>query len=89
MFICKSKFNYIDKVLGVTKDGEQYVSINVIEINGTKNYNFLSKDTQVIELFKKLEISRFAEINLKLGFVREFNPESRFSYWSCNLLGVD
>ena len=89
MFICKSKFNYIDKVLGVTKDGEQYVSINVIEINGTKKYNFISKDAQVIELFKKLEISRFAEINLKLSFVREFNPESRFSYWSCNLLGVD
>lgn len=89
MFICKSKFNFIDKFIGVTKEGEQYVSLNVIELNGTKKYNFISKDTQVIDLFKKLEISRFAEVNLKLGFIREFNQEKRFSYWTCSLLGVD
>ncbi len=89
MFICKSKFNYIDKVIGVTKEGEQYVSLNVIELGGTKKYNFISKDVQVIELFKKLDISRFAEINLELGFNREFNQERRFSFWTCVLLGVD
>ena len=89
MFICKSKFNFIDKIIGVTKDGERYVSINVIEVSGTKKYNFISKDANVIEIFNKLDISRFAEINLKLGFIREFNQERRFSYWTCVLLGVD
>ncbi len=89
MFKCKAKFNFIDKVSGVTKDGEKYVSLNVIPVNDTKKYNFISKDETVINLLNSIQLSRFAEITLELGFVKEFNYERRISYWSCVLLGVD
>lgn len=89
MFKCKEKFNFIGKVSGVTKDGEKYISIDVIPTNDIKKYNFISKDETVINLFNSLQLSRFCEITLEIGFKKEFNYERKTSYWLCVLLGVD
>ena len=89
MFICKDKFNYVDKSMGVTKDGEKYLSINVIPINDTKKYNFLTKDEEVMNLFNTMEFKRFEEITLVIKFTREFNFERKTSYWSPMLIGVE
>ena len=89
MFICKCKVNFIDKVVGVTKDGEKYVSINAIPINDTKKYNFISKDESIINYFNTCNFGRFEEIVISIGFTREFNSERKTSYWSASLVGVE
>ena len=89
MFVCKSKFNFLDKTIGVTKDGEKYVAINVIPAESTQKLNFISKDEEVIKIFSNVNLSRFAEITLKIGFEREYNSEKRISYWVCKLLGAE
>ena len=89
MFICEEKFNYVDKSMGVTKDGEKYLSLNVIPINDQKKYNFLTKDDEIINLINSLEFKRFQEITLQIKFIREFNFEKRTSYWFPQLVGVD
>lgn len=89
MFVSKCQVNFIDKVVGVTKDGERFVSVNVIPLNDTKKFNFISKDDEVINYFKTCEFKRFEEITVLIGFNREFNQEKRTSYWSANLVGVE
>ena len=89
MFISKVKVNFVDKSVGVTKDGEKYISINVIPINGTKKFNFISKDDNVIEYFNSYDFKRFEEIIISVDFNREFNQEKRTSYWSATLVGVE
>ena len=81
-------FNFIDKHIGVTKDGEQYISINVLS-KDNKKFNFISKDTKIIEKISPLNLQRFAQIKLVLGFERTYNQEKRTSYWSCELIGVE
>ena len=89
MFKSTSKVNYVDKTLGVTKDGEKYISVNVMPVGDSKKYSFLSKDEEVINLFNTLDFKRFEEITIVVGFNREFNQEKRTSYWSAILLGVE
>lgn len=82
------EFNFIDKRIGVTKDGEQYISINVIS-KDNKKFNFISKDTKLIDKISPLNIQRFAPIKLVLEFDRVFNKEKRTSFWTCELVGVE
>lgn len=89
MFISKCKVNFVDKVVGVTKDGEKYISVNVIPIDDNKKYNFISKDDNVINLFNTYDFKRFEEITISLAFIREFRPETRTSYWAVVLTGVE
>jgi len=88
MITCKEEFNFIDKRVGVTKDGEQYISINVIS-KDNKKFNFISKDNKLIDKVAPLNLQRFALIKLVLNFERVFNKEKRTSYWTCNLVGVE
>ena len=88
MITGKEEFNFIDKRVGVTKEGEQYISINVIS-KDNKKFNFISKETKIIDRISPLNLQRFAPIKLILGFERIFNKEKRTNYWSCNLLGVE
>lgn len=88
MFKCKEEFNFVDKRVAVTKDGEQYISINVIS-KDNKNFNFISKNTDLIDKISPLNLQKFSKITLILGFKREFNKEKRTSYWTCSLLGVE
>lgn len=82
------EFNFIDKRVGVTKEGEQYISINVIS-KDNKKFNFISKDTKLIDKISPLNLQRFAPIKLILDFERVFNKEKRTSYWTCELVGVE
>lgn len=82
------EFNFIDKRIGVTKDGEQYISINVLSKDNRK-FNFISKNTKLIDKIAPLNLQRFAPIKLVLDFERIYNQERRTSYWSCELVGVE
>ena len=88
MITCKEEFNFIDKRVGVTKEGEQYISINVIS-KDNKKFNFISKDSKLIDRISPLNLQRFAPIKLQLSFERTFNREKRTSYWTCSLVGVE
>lgn len=88
MITCKEEFNFIDKHVGITKEGEQYLSLNVIS-KDNKKFNFITKDTKLIDKVSPLNLQRFSIIKLILEFRREFNREKRISYWTCNLIGVE
>ena len=88
MISCKEEFNFIDKKIAVTKDGEQYISINVLSKNN-KKFNFISKDTKLIDKLSPLNLQKFATVKLILDFERIYNKERRTSYWTCELLGVE
>ena len=88
MVVAKETFNFIDKREGVTKDGEKYLSINVLSKDNRK-FNFITKDTELINKISPLNLQKFAQIKLVLNFERVFNREKRTSYWTCNLLGVE
>lgn len=88
MITCREEFNFVDKRVGVTKDGEQYISINVIS-KDNKKFNFISKDNKLIDKVAPLNLQRFAIIKLILCFERTFNKEKRTSYWTCSLVGVE
>ncbi len=88
MITCKEEFNFIDKRVGMTKDNEQYISINVLT-KDNKKFNFISRDKKLIDKIAPLNLQRFSVIKLILCFEREFNKEKRTSYWTCNLVGVE
>ena len=80
-------FSYIDKKIGVTKEGEQYILINVLSKDNRK-FNFISKNAEVIDKLSQTNFTKFQDIKLHFDFNREFNQEKRTSYWTCELLGV-
>lgn len=88
MVVAKETFNFIDKREGVTKDGEKYLSINVLSKDNRK-FNFITKDVELINKISPLNLQRFSQIKLILDFERVFNRERRVSYWTCNFLGIE
>ena len=69
MIICEEKFNFVDKRQGVTKEGEKYLSINVLS-KDNKKFNFITKDEKIISKIMPLNIERFSVISLVLSFER-------------------
>lgn len=88
MITCKEDFNFIDKRVGVTKDGEKYLSLNVLSKDNRK-FNFITKDNKLIDKIAPLNIQKFSIIKLIIDFERVFNKENRTSYWICTLVGVE
>ena len=88
MVVAKETFNFIDKREGVTKDGEKYLSINVLSRDNRK-FNFITKDMDLVNKISPLNIQKFSPIKLILDFERVFNREKRISYWTCNFLGIE
>lgn len=88
MIIAKESFYFIDKRQGTTKDGERYLSLNVLS-QDNKKFNFIAKDPKVIDQLSPLNLQRFSKITLLCEFDREFNKERRTSYWTCTLVGVE
>ena len=88
MVLAKETFNFIDKREGITKDGEKYLSINVLSKDNRK-FNFITKDTELIGKISPLNLQKFSQIKLILNFERVFNKEKRTSYWTCNFVGVE
>lgn len=84
----QESFNFVDKRIGVTKDGEQYLSVNVISKDNRK-FNFITRNTEVINKIGGLNIQRFAQVKLLFDFDKVYNKEKRTSYWNCELIGVD
>ena len=88
MVLAKETFNFIDKREGITKDGEKYLSLNVLSKDNRK-FNFITKDTELINKISPLNLQKFSQIKLLLDFERVFNKEKRTSYWTCSLVGVE
>lgn len=84
----QGNFNFIDKRVGVTKEGEQYILINVIS-QDNKNYSFISKDSKLIDRIASTNLAKFAPLKLNFDIEKEFNPKTRYSNWTVNLIGVD
>ncbi len=80
-------FSYIDKKVGVTKDGEQYIAINVLSKDNRK-FNFISKSPEVIDKISQTNFTKFQDVKLHFDFDREFNKEKKSSYWVCEIVGV-
>lgn len=80
-------FSFIDKKHGVTKDGEQYIALNVLSKNN-KKLNFISKVPEVIDKLSTINLSKFQDIKLHFDFEREYNKEKKVSYWTCEIIGV-
>ena len=82
-------FDYDPPTEGISlKDGEKYLCVNVLSKDNQK-FNFITKDAELINKISPLNLQRFSQIKLILGFSREFNREKRFSFWSCNLVGIE
>lgn len=81
-------FNFIDKRVGVTKDGEQYLALNVLSRDNEK-INFITKNSELIDKLGKFDVARFAPIKLKFETNRLYNKEKKFYYWSVELIGVE
>lgn len=88
MVIAKEIFNFIDKREGMTKDNQKYLSINVLS-KDNKKFNFITKDTDLINKISPLNLQKFSQVKLVLKFDKEFNREKRTSYWTCTLVGVE
>ena len=82
-------FTFLNSTTGVTKDGEQYAVLNVIDKETTGKYSFISKDPQVIDKVIKLQCEQYKDIRVFLGFNKEFNQKTRYSNWRVELLGCD
>lgn len=89
MFKSKRVFSYLDNTIGVTKDGEKYVSVSVIDKDNDLKLSFISKDEELINVFSHLEKQKFSDITLIVEFSRVFNPNTRFSNWQPTLIGVE
>lgn len=81
-------FSYIDKKIGVTKDGEQFIAINVLSKDNNRKLNFISKSPELIDKISQTNFTKFQDIKLHFDFDREFSKEKRVSYWVCELVGV-
>ena len=88
MVVAKEMFNFIDKREGITKNGDKYLSINVLSKDNRK-FNFITKDTDLINKISPLNLQKFSQIKLVLNFERVYNREKRTSYWTCELIGVE
>ena len=80
-------FNFVDRRLGVTKDGEKYLALNVLSKDNQK-LSFITKKEELINKISSLQLTKFQDIKLNFNFSREFNREKRVSYWCCELVGV-
>lgn len=89
MFKSKRVFSYLDNQISVTKDGEKYVSVSVIDKETTGKFSFISKNEEVINVFSHLDLQRFSDITLIVDFERVFNPNTRYSSWQPQLIGVE
>ena len=81
-------FNFIDKRVGVTKDGVKYICINVIS-RENQSVSFISTDEKLISKIGGLSLTRFAPIKLTFDISKEFNQKTRYSNWVVTLIGVD
>lgn len=81
-------FSYIDKKIGVTKDGEQFIALNVLSKDTNRKLNFISKSPELIDKISQTNFTKFQDIKLHFDFDREFNKEKKISYWTCEIVGV-
>lgn len=80
-------FSYIDKKVGITQNGEQYIALNVLSKDNRK-FNFISKSPEVIDKLSQTNFTKFQDVKLHFDFNREFNKEKKISYWVCEIIGV-
>lgn len=80
-------FNFIERKIGVTQDGEKYIALNVLSKDNQK-LSFISKEEKLIDKISSLQLTKFQDVRLNFNFERTYNKEKKVSYWSCELIGV-
>ena len=65
-------FSYIDKKVGVTQAGEQYIAMNVLSKSNRK-FSFISKDPDVINKISQTNFTKFQDVKLHFDFDKEYN----------------
>ena len=84
----KQVFTFIDTKSGVTKDGEKYLSVNVMtKGNSKQKLSFITKDEDLINKISQTKFIDFQDIVLIVDFKRLIN-QNRYSYWDCELIGI-
>lgn len=82
-------FSYLNYGAGVTKDGEQYAYINVLDKDTSAKLNFVTKDPAVIDTVRKIQLDMYHDIRLILDFNKVFNKKTRYSNWQVELVGCE
>lgn len=80
-------FSFIEKKVGVTKEGEQFIAVNVLS-KDNKKLSFISKIPEVIDKISQTSFTKFQDIKLHFNFEREYNRQTKTSYWVCEIIGV-
>ncbi|MFR8104702.1 MAG: hypothetical protein ACLU8F_06515 [Clostridia bacterium] len=81
-------FTYLGKKSGVTKDGEQYLALNVLTKDTKQKFSFVIKDSSIIDKVSSRKFIDFQDIKLFFNIDRVFNNETRYSHWEIQLVGV-
>lgn len=88
MLKCFTVVTYLGQKNGITKDGEKYVSLEVRDNEAGKNYNFVTKDLDLVDKIINTNFKPYQDIKIELSFDRVFNAKSRFSNWQVELIDI-
>lgn len=89
MFKGSNVFTFLSKRNGVTKDGESYVSVNVLTKHTKKPISFIVTKPELIDLINNRQFTDYQDIKLIVEFDRVFNSKTRYSNWQVELVGVE
>lgn len=88
MLVARDKFYFVERKVGITKEGEKYFCLNVLTKNDKSSMSFLTKEPDIVDNLSNIKFVDFQEIELIVGFKRVFNPQTRYSNWNCELIGI-
>lgn len=89
MFKGSNVFTFLSKRNGVTKDGEQYVAINVLTRSTKKPVSFYVTDSKLIDEINSRQFTDYQDVKLILECDRVYNKATRYTNWQVNLVGVE
>lgn len=80
-------FSFISKSVGITKEGEKFLALNVLSKDNRK-FNFITKTPDVIDKISQTNFTKFQDVKLQFNFDREYNRDKKTSYWTCEIVGI-
>lgn len=84
----KQTFIFVNKTVGVTKEGVRYVAFDVLEKKNKNKYSFVAKNPDLITRLENTKFVDFQDVVMYFDFNKVFNPQTRFSNWQCELIDV-
>ncbi len=90
MFKGQGIFTYLTKRVGVTKDGVQYLCLDVVSKDLKKlKYGFIITDTSLIDKISQRQFHDYQDVKLFFEVSRVFNKEKRVNYWDVSVVDVE